>query len=249
MSQTDNSRSEMPKQDSFDLDRELAAMAGEIPPMPADFHERWIGAIRKEQEENPQKAGRSRHTVRGDRAIQVRRLAGIAAVFVLLIGGTLIYRASKREITPPESASLKAASKAVSTSGPELEAGNLAAGAVFAENDAATIVEDGEVPMLAMYQEETEEVWDAAAQEDADRAAYPVMTAAESPVAEGDRGSMPEETEEPPQTETSSDFWGQVGAFFEDMGGFLRTVWPYLLGILAIAGTWAFWRYSRNQEK
>ena len=81
-----------------ELDDALAAMAEEVPPMPADFHDRWMSAVRAEAgntapaaEEGPRKAPVS--------LARWTRILSVAAVFVFLIGGTLIYRNSKKTLS------------------------------------------------------------------------------------------------------------------------------------------------------
>ncbi len=80
------------KRTEMNVDAELARMREETPEMPADFHARWTEALHREMnaaeapspapETQPRRAGGS----------QWKRLAGIAAVFVFLIGGTLLSR-------------------------------------------------------------------------------------------------------------------------------------------------------------
>ena len=73
------------KQDAGrELEALLAEMARETPEMPADFHEAWTAKIREE--------GAPAH--RGGKKMWIRALS-TAAVFVFLIGGTVIYRAVK----------------------------------------------------------------------------------------------------------------------------------------------------------
>ena len=85
-----------------ELDDALAAMAEEVPPMPADFHDRWMSAVRAEAEKNapadkpvpeesPSKAPVS--------LARWTRILSVAAVFVFLIGGTLLYRNSKKTLS------------------------------------------------------------------------------------------------------------------------------------------------------
>ena len=90
-----------------DLDAELAEMAEEIPPMPADFHDRWMKAVRAEAEDE---AAPAESAPAGGTDAQPRREAGlparwtrilsIAAVFVFLIGGTILYRSSGKTLSP-----------------------------------------------------------------------------------------------------------------------------------------------------
>ncbi len=79
------SRTEEMEQNHPDLDRELAALAAEVPEIPADFHHGWVEAVREEA------AQQAKETPRG-MARQWRRLAGVAAMMVFLIGGTLLTR-------------------------------------------------------------------------------------------------------------------------------------------------------------
>ena len=67
------------------LDRELAKMAEETPEMPDDFHARWTAQIRAE-------AARGKTAKRQERRRQWRYVLSAAAVFVILIGGTLLTR-------------------------------------------------------------------------------------------------------------------------------------------------------------
>ena len=80
------------------LDAELAQMAEEVPPMPADFHAAWMSAVRAEaaktspaQEESEQKPPVSLN--------RWTRILSIAAAFVFLIGGTIIYRNSRKTLS------------------------------------------------------------------------------------------------------------------------------------------------------
>ena len=71
-------------QAELNLDQLLAGMAEDVPPMPAGFHDQWMNAVREEakQAETPAPAPVS----------QWPKILSVAAVFVFLIGGTLIYR-------------------------------------------------------------------------------------------------------------------------------------------------------------
>ena len=72
------------------LDRELARMAGETPEVPADFHARWTEQIRAEGAK--QKTESKKESRR-----QWRYILSAAAVFVFLIGGTLLTRNTGRK--------------------------------------------------------------------------------------------------------------------------------------------------------
>jgi hypothetical protein len=75
-------------EERIDLDRMLAEMAQETPEMPADFHARWTEAIRAEAGEAPRtETGKHREGRR-----QLRYILSAAAVFIFLIGGTLLTR-------------------------------------------------------------------------------------------------------------------------------------------------------------
>lgn len=70
------------------LDRMLEQMARETPEMPADFHARWTEAIRAEAGEAPRtETGKHQEGRR-----QLRYILSAAAVFIFLIGGTLLTR-------------------------------------------------------------------------------------------------------------------------------------------------------------
>ncbi len=71
-------------------DRILAQMAQETPEMPADFHDRWTRAVRAEAAQQKQTEKRK------DSRRQWRYLLSAAAVFVFLIGGTLLTRNTPR---------------------------------------------------------------------------------------------------------------------------------------------------------
>ena len=72
-------------EDMTELDRMLAQMAQETPEMPADFHARWTEAVRAE-------AGQKKTEKQQDSRRQWRYILSAAAVFVFLIGGTLLTR-------------------------------------------------------------------------------------------------------------------------------------------------------------
>jgi len=79
-------------QAELNLDQLLAGMAEDVPPMPAGFHDQWMNAVREEakQAEMPAPAPVS----------QWPRILSVAAVFVFLIGGTLIYRSARKPLLP-----------------------------------------------------------------------------------------------------------------------------------------------------
>ena len=80
------------------LDAELAQMAEEVPPMPADFHDRWMNAIRAEAEKNaPAEQKKEKNNLVS--LTRWTRILSFAAVFVFLIGGTILYRNSRKTLT------------------------------------------------------------------------------------------------------------------------------------------------------
>ena len=144
---------EMKSQADPVLDAELAQMAEEVPPMPADFHEKWMNAVRSEAQ---QIAPTVENTERKAPVSLTRwtRILSVAAVFVFLIGGTILYRNSKKTLT---SASFRTEAKnAVMLSG---EAP--AAGAIPEEREETEVPEkdaaEGAV-MMAAESAETEMV-------------------------------------------------------------------------------------------
>ena len=72
-------------EERIDLDRILGEMAQETPEMPADFHARWTEAVRAE-------AGQAKTEKKQEGRRQWRYILSAAAVFVFLIGGTLLTR-------------------------------------------------------------------------------------------------------------------------------------------------------------
>lgn len=70
------------KENREELDRLLEEIAEETPEMPADFHARWTKQIQEEQKTH-------KHS---ERTRQTRYILSAAALFVFLIGGTLITR-------------------------------------------------------------------------------------------------------------------------------------------------------------
>lgn len=81
---------ELTEEEQAALDRELAQMALDAPEMPDDFHARWTEQIRAEAEKN--RSGSRRESRR-----QWRYILSAAAVFVFLIGGTLLTRNSWKD--------------------------------------------------------------------------------------------------------------------------------------------------------
>ena len=80
-----------------ELDAALAQMAEEVPPMPADFHDRWMNAVRAEARNTaPAEEPERKHPVT---VVRLTRILSAAAVFLFLIGGTLLYRNTKKTLS------------------------------------------------------------------------------------------------------------------------------------------------------
>ncbi len=79
---------DVPAEDWAALDRELAQMAQETPKMPDDFHARWTEQVRAEARQAQRKA-------RTESRRQWRYILSAAAVFIFLIGGTLLTRSRR----------------------------------------------------------------------------------------------------------------------------------------------------------
>ena len=86
-----------------ELNNALEQLAEEVPPMPADFHDRWMNAVRAEAKKT---APAAETETRKKTATLVRwtRMLSIAAVFVFLIGGTILYRNSRKTLSAPYAA-------------------------------------------------------------------------------------------------------------------------------------------------
>ena len=81
------------------LDEALAQMAEEVPPMPADFHDKWMNAIRAEAAQNAS-APEEKTEKKVVSLTRWTRILSIAAVFIFLIGGTALYRNSRGSLMP-----------------------------------------------------------------------------------------------------------------------------------------------------
>ncbi len=125
-------------------DRILEEMARETPDMPADFHARWTEAIREEAKQQ-QKTAKQQESRR-----QWRYVLSAAAVFVFLIGGTLLTRASepKAQLRKQEIAVEAAAPAAEDKEAPAAEAEEVPVlgmeAAPAAKNEAATAIRESQ---------------------------------------------------------------------------------------------------------
>ena len=108
------------REDPAMLDRMLAQMAQETPEMPADFHARWTEKIRAEAGMNQQTNQQNLKQKESRR--QWRYILSAAAVFVFLIGGTLLTRGmNQSERAKPVSPAVNMAMKQAADSAPEPE--------------------------------------------------------------------------------------------------------------------------------
>ena len=93
--------------DDAGLDAALAQMADEVPPMPADFHDRWMNAVRAEAAKAAPAAENNESHHRTVSIVRWTRILSAAAAFVFLIGGTLLYRNSKKSLSVPYTAEMR----------------------------------------------------------------------------------------------------------------------------------------------
>lgn len=221
------------------LDRMLEQMARETPEMPADFHARWTEAIRAEAGEAPRtETGKHREGRR-----QLRYILSAAAVFIFLIGGTLLTRsmnqtdlvnkpaavvpAEKTDAAVPameeandKSASNESSVKAGGGAAMNAEA-DMAVGAVMESNMAATDSRE--------YAEEADRAVEDAEEENALQMAAPTATVTAAPTTEPTLAPTAEPTAAPA---AESEFV----SFLKDLGSFtLKT-----LAVAAAAAALAF---------
>lgn len=171
------------REDPVMLDQLLEEMAQETPEMPADFHARWTQQIRAEAEQNlaeteqnPAEDAQIRVNTEEKRADarkgfnrQLRYILSAAAVFVFLIGGTLLTR-SQTGKTP-----------AAGNAAPRDTAMGQTAGS--AANDAGAPV----YMMMAKQEKAAEQAGVTEAAEEADYAGEPAAPGAVTFAAEEDR--------------------------------------------------------------
>ena len=86
--------------DDQEIDRLLKEMAETAPEVPADFHNKWMNAVREE-------AGKQKTPVS-----QWPRILSVAAAFVLLIGGVILLRSNGQKQQTPETSAMLASEKA-----------------------------------------------------------------------------------------------------------------------------------------
>ena len=217
------------------LDQLLAGMAEDVPPMPADFHYKWMNAIRTERKQSSPVS-------------QWPKILSIAAVFVFLIGGTLIYRSVRKPILPENgSVNTAAVTEIIETNNTAMSETTIAGSAMEKAADSAgeadlrmdtageadfTAVNSAEeAPVMAM-DSAWEAAYEAESMEEAEEAETrpAVKMTAKAPAAEITPTEVPA-TEAPASASVARE---GVGGFIADMGDFLLTVWPYLLIVLVL---------------
>ena len=242
-----------------ELEAELAQMAEEVPPMPADFHDKWMKAVREDAEKNQaqpaeKKTGKVVAITRGPWS----RLISVAAVFVFLIGGTVLYRAGKKTIEPmmqtqaADSAPVETAAPA-ETRVPEIEVdaeesfgtAYEASGAMVStageEADSFDAYAGGAVLEEAAEYEEAEEAEATEAAEAAGAAERPAAKAASvnadraggevtaEPTAAPTEAPTPEVTEKP--TPVPAEQPKDAPGFLQQAGGFMADMAAFLFSV------------------
>ena len=127
----------------------LEQMAEEVPPMPADFHARWMNAVRAEAKDNAPAAEDTtqRKTVS---LVRLTRILSVAAAFVFLVGGTLLWRSTKQSLSASVPAEKQEAAALPAAEEPVV----MAAGMVDAEEEPAVMaagMADAEEEPAAVY--------------------------------------------------------------------------------------------------
>ena len=244
-----------------ELDAVLEQMSGEVPPMPADFHDKWVNAIRTEAKQKTS-AIEEKEEKKTISVVRWTRILSVAAMFIFLVGGTILHRNSRDSLTPVLSAEKKeAANLADLDSAAWEEAAEETAGEEpdIRKKNAATMTLAAGAPQAAS-EAEAPETWSEAAAYDAEpalamgaameeEAVYEAAEAAEEPEPMPEATAMPtamptaepaakrEEAgtnEEPETAETEQPgLLQQAGEFIADMGDFLLAALPYL-AVLAV---------------
>ena len=241
-----------------ELNEILEQMAEEVPPMPADFHDRWMNAVRAEAKDTAPAAEDTtqRKTVS---PVRLTRILSVAAAFVFLIGGTLLWRSSKQSLPAAVPAEKREAEAMTAAEEPDI----MAAGTEATEEESAALYTAVQAPVAEEAAEADAAVEDVSlvmkvsgtamnsfaaasgqaagagmieeeAEEEADyamEAVFDAEPAALEPAAATTAApaAVPAGTPEPEKT----GFLQAAGSFFTDMGDFLLAALPYLL-VLAV---------------
>lgn len=173
-----------------DLDEALKLMAEEVPPMPADFHDKWVNAVRKDAEEaKAEPVPAEKAPGRLAYINRFNRILSVAAVFVFLIAGVMLYRASRKEAAmvqdrKQETAAASAAPETAETED-ELQV-NEAAGFAASQTAAGAAIPEPEAEDMApgmtadLAEERMDEEADGAAEAAGVKNAAPVFAAVNS---------------------------------------------------------------------
>ena len=256
-----------------ELDAVLEQMSGEVPPMPADFHGKWMNAIRAEAKQNAPVA-EEKEEKKPAAVVRWTRILSVAAMFVFLIGGTLLYRNTKGSLMPALNAAkqetavmtemaVMAAGETDTMSAEETtetkaeakrkDAGALTLGASALKEaeavDSASEAEayaDNEAPAMAMdavMKEAAEAEYEAAEEP------MPVPAATAMPTKPVYEPAGAETVDEPDAAEPEQSGWlQQAGEFFTDMGDFLLAALPYL-AVLAVPAVIALLLRQKKKQK
>ena len=250
-----------------ELDAVLEQMADEVPPMPADFHDKWMSAIRAEaKQETP--AAEDRKEKKIVSMNRWTRILSVAAAFVFLIGGTVLYWRAKYYDADEECLDFDM-TPAVMTAAPETASEETvyaeAAGAVKTEgtvnnvsaakeaSSAAKSASNAEEP--AVYDMEPMMAMDAAMEDTAEESAAGYEAAAEYEAAEMP-AAEPVATASPtavvtalPESQETDERLDRVKEFVADMGEFLLAALPYLLVLAVPAAAALVIRYRKKGKK
>ena len=244
-----------------ELNNALEQLAEEVPPMPVDFHDRWMSAVRAEADAkaDPAEAAETRSNIIS--LTRWIRILSVAAAFVFLIGGTLLYRNRKKSLSVPKAAVTEQKETAVISEAAD-EAVEEAA-----EAPAAGALPEAETVESVMYSaaayDEAEEgavydsaVYEAAAYEaeEAEREEYEEAAETDWDAAESDRAysaksasgaslnmlaaepAMPAPTEaptaEPTAAQTEAPETEKKTGFLSDAGAFFADMGDFLLAAL-----------------
>ena len=241
-----------------ELDAVLEQMSGEVPPMPADFHDKWMNAIRAEAAQNAS-APEEKTEKKVVSLTRWTRILSIAAVFIFLIGGTALYRNSRGSLMPAADKTEAAVMADLASAAREESAEETEEEPDIRKKNAAAMTLAAGAPQAAS-EAEAPETWSEAAAYDAEpalamgaameeEAIYEAAEAAEEPEPMPEATAMPtamptaepatkrEEAgtnEEPETAETEQPgLLQQAGEFIADMGDFLLAALPYL-AVLAV---------------
>ena len=200
-----------------ELDAVLEQMSGEVPPMPADFHDKWMNAIRAEAAQNAS-APEEKTEKKVVSLTRWTRILSIAAVFIFLIGGTALYRNSRGSLMPAADKTEAAVMADLASAAREESAEETEEEPDIRKKNAAAMTLAAGAPQAAS-EAEAPETWSEAA-------AYDAEPAAKREEAGTNEEPETAETEQPGLLQ-------QAGEFIADMGDFLLAALPYL-AVLAV---------------